>query len=308
MCWLRIKKPTKPDVLLSSEGSSTPRVTRIRLCFCVYCFTTPEHGPVYHRKKAECFLIHLLSYDAFNPLLLPLKKKRTHTVLILFPPQISIGQCYFVCFTVEDDELPDLKKDSDLPIIPNYLANPPFPYVYNTMSDGIPDPTVNGSTSHLEPQDTDSLSLPDGEACTCAVAQPRSAAAEAAGNGSVPALPGECVAPLHPKPALQRGPIHQGSVSWNRSPSSVAGSTQSVPQQNGSCMGPVPAFQPVFFTGAFPLNMQGNSKSLCSLCLRTSVTLDSENRLIRVMCIHCTSRDFPCLGIQETLTGNSRGR
>lgn len=286
MCWLRIKKPTKPDVLPSSEGSSTPRITRIRLCFCVYCLTPPERGPVYCRKKAECFLIHLLSCDAFSSLLLPLKKKKKNPHgADSFSLQISLGPCYFVCFTVEDDELPDLKKDSDLPIIPNYLANPPFPYVYNTMSNSIPDPAMNGSISHSEPQGTDSLSSPHGEACTRAAAQPGSAAAEAAGNGCmpVPALPGECAAPPHTKPALQRGPVHQGAVSWSRSPSSGAGSTQSVLQQeNGSCVGPVPAFQPVFFTGAFPLNMQGNSKSLCSLCLRTFVTLDNETRLIRL--------------------------
>ncbi|KAM6376928.1 ankyrin repeat domain-containing protein 40 isoform 2-T2 [Pluvialis apricaria] len=158
---------------------------------------------------------------------------------------------------VEDDELSDLTKDSDLPIIPNYLANPPFPYVYNTMSDSIPDPSVNGSISPLEPQDTDSSPLPDAESCPRAAVQRGTAAPEAAGRGGVPSLPRGCTAPPHSTPVLQRAPLYQGAVSWSRSPPSAAGSNQSVPQQeNGSCMGPVPAFQPVFFTGAFPLNMQ----------------------------------------------------
>lgn len=208
---------------------------------------------------------------------------------------------------MEDDELPDLKKDPDLPIIPNYLANPPFPYVYNTMSNSIPDPSVNGSISHLESQDTDSPSLPGVETCTRASLQHGNAAPEAAGSGGMPSLPRGRAAPPLSKPVLQKGPVYQGSVSWSRSPPSPGGSNQAVPQpENGSCMGPVPAFQPVFFTGAFPLNVQGNSKRLFSLCLGTSVTLDSENRLIGVSCIHSISRDFrfPCLGLQEPFKGN----
>ncbi|NWY62839.1 ANR40 protein, partial [Chionis minor] len=156
---------------------------------------------------------------------------------------------------VEDDELSESMKDSDLPIIPNYLANPPFPYVYNTMSNSIPDPAVNGSISHSEPQDTDSCSLPDAETCPRAATRGGNAAPE--GKGGVPSLPRGCTALPSANPLLQRGPLYQGAVSWSRSPPSPAGSNQSVPQQeNGSSMGPVPAFQPVFFTGAFPLNMQ----------------------------------------------------
>ncbi|NXI34943.1 ANR40 protein, partial [Galbula dea] len=157
---------------------------------------------------------------------------------------------------VEDDELPELKKDSDLPIIPNYLANPPFPYIYNTMSSSIPDPAMNGGISCLDPQDLDSSSLPAVELCRRAAAQDGSAAPKGADGTAMPSLPGGCPAAPHTKPVLQRGPVYQGSVSWRGAPS-LAGSHQSVPQhENGSCMGPVPAFQPVFFTGAFPLNMQ----------------------------------------------------
>ncbi|XP_041888350.1 ankyrin repeat domain-containing protein 40 isoform X2 [Corvus kubaryi] len=158
---------------------------------------------------------------------------------------------------VEDDQLPDLKQDSDLPIIPNYLANPPFPYVYNTSSTSIPDPTLNGNLSHLEPQHTNSPSVPDSVAYRQAPLQPGNAAPEAPPNGDIPPLPRGSAGPLHPNPVLQRAPVYQGSVSWGRSPSLPAGSNQSLPQQgNGSCVGPVPAFQPVFFTGAFPLNVQ----------------------------------------------------
>ncbi|KAM7035445.1 ankyrin repeat domain-containing protein 40 [Acridotheres tristis] len=161
-----------------------------------------------------------------------------------------------------EDELPDIKQGSDLPIIPNYLANPPFPYVYNTSSTSIPDPTLNGEVSHLELQDTNSPSVPDLDTYRPAQAplvQPGNgnAAPEAPPNGDIPPLPRRSAGPAHPNPALQRAPVYQGLVSWGRSPSSPVGSNQSLPQQgNSSCMGPVPAFQPVFFTGAFPLNMQ----------------------------------------------------
>ncbi|XP_005526780.1 PREDICTED: ankyrin repeat domain-containing protein 40 [Pseudopodoces humilis] len=157
-----------------------------------------------------------------------------------------------------EDELPDLKQDSDLPIVPNYLANPPFPYVY-TSSTSVPDLALNGNLSHLEAQDTISPSVPDSDTYrrTQGPLQPGNAAPEVPPNGDIPPLPRGSAGPSHPNPLLQRAPVYQGSVSWGRSPSSPAGSNQFLPQQgNSSCMGPVPAFQPVFFTGAFPPNVQ----------------------------------------------------
>ncbi|XP_063266310.1 ankyrin repeat domain-containing protein 40 [Prinia subflava] len=149
-----------------------------------------------------------------------------------------------------EDELTDVKQDSDLPIIPNYLANPPFPYVYNTSSSHIPDPALNGNLSHLDPPDPSSPSVPDSDTYR------RARAPEAPPSRDIPPVPRGAAGPSHPNPALQRAPAYPGSVSWGRSPS-PAGSSQSLPQQgNGSCVGPVPAFQPLFFTGAFPLNMQ----------------------------------------------------
>lgn len=218
--------------------------------------------------------------------------------------KISLGECCFVCFTVEDDELPDLKQDSDLPIIPNYLANPPFPYVYNTSSTSIPDPTLNGNLSHLEPQHTNSPSVPDSDTYRQASLQPENAAPEVPPNGDIPPLPRGSAGPLHPNPVLQRAPVHQGSVSWGRSPPLPAGSNQSLPQQgNGSCVGPVPAFQPVFFTGAFPLNMQGNTRNLFWLCfdLLSPWAVQTDRVFPKTF-------RFPCLGTQETFEGKEVGR
>lgn len=202
--------------------------------------------------------MHLLTRDAFSTAF-PLCKKQG----LKKKPQVSLGECCFIFFTVED-ELTDLKQDSDLPIIPNYLANPPFPYVYNTSSTSLPDPTLNGSLSHLEPQDTNSPSVPDSDTYRRARAPSQP---EAPPNGDVPAPPRGSAGPSHPNPVLQRAPAYQASVSWGRSPS-PAGSNSSLPQQgSSSCTGPVPAFQPIFFTGAFPLNMQGNPKNLFWLCV-----------------------------------------
>lgn len=201
-----------------------------------------------------------------------------------------------------EDELTDLKQDSDLPIIPNYLANPPFPYVYNTSSTSLPDPALNGNLLHLEPQDTNSPSVPDSDSYRRARVtplQPGTAAPEAAPNGDVPALPRGSAGPPHPNPVLQRAPAYQASMSWGRSPS-PAGSNQPLPQQgNGSCTGPVPAFQPIFFTGAFPLNMQGNSKHLFCLCVGVLSPWSVQTNPV----FPETFR-VPRLGIEETFEGN----
>ncbi|XP_019327713.1 PREDICTED: ankyrin repeat domain-containing protein 40 [Aptenodytes forsteri] len=234
LCALAGSQAPKPSLVHGDRPPEGPQQT------CLHWACKRNHAPV------VAYLLHA----GADKEILTKKGER--------PAQLTSKREIRKMLGVEDDELPDLKKDSDLPIIPNYLANPPFPYVYNTMSNSIPDPSVNGSISHLESQDTDSSSLPDVETCTRARAslQHGNAAPEAADNGGMPSLPRGRTAPPHSKPVLQKGPVYQGSVSWSRSPPSPVGSNQAVRPEDGSCMGPVPAFQPVFFTGAFPLNMQ----------------------------------------------------
>uniref|UniRef100_A0A8D0L778 Ankyrin repeat domain 40 n=1 Tax=Sphenodon punctatus TaxID=8508 RepID=A0A8D0L778_SPHPU len=162
---------------------------------------------------------------------------------------------------VEDDELPDLKKDSDLPILPNYLANPPFPYVYNAMSSNIPDLSscsLNGRVSpSLESQDDSPALSPRTEACRRAALQHQGAAAGVSDNGNLPRASGVCPTPDSPHPIIQNGHACQTSVPRSKSLPSPAAFKQPVPQlQNGLCMGPMPTFQPVFFTGALPFNVQ----------------------------------------------------
>ncbi|XP_067403576.1 ankyrin repeat domain-containing protein 40 [Emydura macquarii macquarii] len=163
---------------------------------------------------------------------------------------------------VEDDEFADLEQDSDLPIVPNYLAHPPFPYVYNTMNNSIPDPDTssrNGSFPiSLDLQDVDyPTSLPRVKTRTAATSQHENAPSAVADNEDMPTSPGACTMPECPKPVVQNGLSHQASVPHSRSFPSPPASNQPVfQQQNGSCIGPMPTFQPFFFTGAFPFNIQ----------------------------------------------------
>ncbi|MBN3273171.1 ANR40 protein, partial [Polyodon spathula] len=88
---------------------------------------------------------------------------------------------------VEETEITET-KETELPIIPNYLANPPFPYVKTETTD---------------------------------ISEPHNAP-------------------------------HSGTTCI-----SEESEQQSVPQQlNSNPMGSMPTFQPFFFTGAFPMNMQ----------------------------------------------------
>ncbi|XP_015735816.1 ankyrin repeat domain-containing protein 40 isoform X2 [Coturnix japonica] len=154
---------------------------------------------------------------------------------------------------VEEEELQNVTTDSELPIIPNYLANPPFPYVYNSMSSSLPEPPLNGSVSHGEQPSSASSLLPAAELCVRPSARCEDAA-RAVGDGALPAAPSGC-AGVRCSGAAAQNTLFQAS--WGRAPPSPAGPQQpGAPLGSSSCTGPMPTFQPVFFTGAFPLNMQ----------------------------------------------------
>ncbi|XP_061472004.1 ankyrin repeat domain-containing protein 40 [Rhineura floridana] len=160
---------------------------------------------------------------------------------------------------VEDaDELPDVKKESALPIIPNYLANPPFPYVYSSMDSSTTSTSassLNGRFSpSLEQHNKDChISLPQIQAPGTATLQPEKLSPMRPDGDMTRAMAMEC-----PEPAVQNGHVSQMPLPPNGTLSSPTASKQPETQQsNGSCAGPVPTFQPFFFTGAFPFsNMQ----------------------------------------------------
>ncbi|XP_060108794.1 ankyrin repeat domain-containing protein 40 [Heteronotia binoei] len=150
------------------------------------------------------------------------------------------------------DELLDVKKDSALPIIPNYLANPPFPYMYNSMSSSttsISSSSLNGRLSPSSEQHNEDcpVSLPQVQLPGTAMLQHE----KSLPVGDMPSSPhAEC-----PEPAVQNGHVPQMPVPPSRTLSTPAKPKQpEAQQQNGCCAGLVPAFQPFFFTGAFPFN------------------------------------------------------
>uniref|UniRef100_A0A7M4FS13 Ankyrin repeat domain 40 n=1 Tax=Crocodylus porosus TaxID=8502 RepID=A0A7M4FS13_CROPO len=134
---------------------------------------------------------------------------------------------------VEDDELPDLKKDP------------------STCS-------LNGSfSSSLESQDANSSALHQNEACPSVSLKHENTVSVVADKEEEPTSMGVFSMPECPKPLVQNGPLCQTSVPPSRtSPSSAAPKQSASQQQNGYSSGPMPPFQPLFLTGSFPFNMQ----------------------------------------------------
>lgn len=152
--------------------------------------------------------------------------------------------------TVEDnDELLDVKKDSALPIMPNYLVNPPFPYVYNSMCSSTASISASSSNGRLSPSlEPHNKNCPISLSGTAMLQHEKSSDADITRASSV-----EC-----PGPLVQNGHVCQIPMPPGRTLASPAASKQPETQQQS---GPLPAFQPFFFTGAFPFNsMQGKLK------------------------------------------------
>ncbi|XP_055982836.1 ankyrin repeat domain-containing protein 40 [Sorex fumeus] len=155
----------------------------------------------------------------------------------------------------DGDNLPQLKKESDLPFVPNYLANPAFPFIYTPSAEEAA-PLQNGGPSSppaSPPADDSPPVLSPGDPPLLG-AFPRDRTALAlVQNGDVPASSAILRTPESTKP----GPVCQPPVSQNRALFSGASKPPvSLEPQNGPQAGAAPAFQPFFFTGAFPFNMQ----------------------------------------------------
>lgn len=156
----------------------------------------------------------------------------------------------------DDDELPQLKKESELPFVPNYLANPAFPFIYTPAAeDSIQLQNGGSSTPAASPPADDSPPLlPPTEPPLLGAFSRDHTSMALVQNGDISAPSAILRTPESTKP----GPVCQPPVSQNRSLfSSVPPKPPvSLEPQNGTYAGPAPAFQPFFFTGAFPFNMQ----------------------------------------------------
>ncbi|XP_024429009.2 ankyrin repeat domain-containing protein 40 [Desmodus rotundus] len=176
------------------------------------------------------------------------------------PAQLTSRRDIRKIMGVEDDDdgdnLPQMKKESELPFVPNYLANPAFPFIYTPVAeDSAPlqnggpsmpaaSPPADGSPPLLPPEEPPLLGAFPRDHPSLALVQ----------NGDVSAPSAILRTPESTKP----GPVCQPPVSQSRSLFSAVPSKPpvSMESQNGTCTGPAPAFQPFFFTGAFPFNMQ----------------------------------------------------
>ncbi|CAH2291997.1 ankyrin repeat domain-containing 40 [Pelobates cultripes] len=155
---------------------------------------------------------------------------------------------------VEDLETEDVKPESGLPFVPNYLANPPFPYSYNRESSSK---EAYSTTSHSEnggsccaPQSTASFPLVTNgmENIHISTSSKKEDTLPALFfNGDVQ-IPQECTHSPVPNGSSCQPSISQGRSMFSSVPSNL---------QHGSVhTGPMQVFQPFFFTGAFPSHLK----------------------------------------------------
>lgn len=179
-------------------------------------------------------------------------------------------------------------KEPELPIIPNYLSNPPFLYS-KIDKDNLSIAQQNGTNSHPEPLESEpaTLSPTQEQQLPPQHQQPKSLYTDSQSPQELPyvpmveqngvvngGLPMELSSETHhtnhcefthAHPIAQNGPVCPalpspgGSSSQTQVPNATVTRQPSIPQQiNCSQLGgSMPAFQPFFFTSTFPVNVQG---------------------------------------------------
>lgn len=171
----------------------------------------------------------------------------------------------------DGDNLPQL-KESEPPFVPNYLANPAFPFSYTPVEEDSAKLQNGGPSTPpaSPPADGSPPLLPAGEPPLLGAFPQDHTSLALVQNGDVSAPSAILRTPESTKP----GPVCQPPVSQSRSLFSSVPSKPpvSLEPQNGTYAGPAPAFQPFFFTGAFPFNMQGNPLLANSLCKGADVS------------------------------------
>ncbi|KAG1967116.1 GA-binding protein subunit beta-2 [Pimephales promelas] len=187
---------------------------------------------------------------------------------------------------VEEEDMPEV-KEPELPIIPNYLSNPPFLYS-KIDKDNLSIAQQNGTNSHPEPLESEpaTLSPTQEQQLPPQHQQPRSLYTDSQNPQELPFVPmveqngvvnGSLPMELssethhtnhceftHAHPIAQNGPVCPtlpspgGSSGQTQVPNTTVTRQPSIPQQiNCSQLGgSMPAFQPFFFTSTFPVNVQ----------------------------------------------------
>lgn len=200
---------------------------------------------------------------------------------------------------VEVEEVPEV-KEPELPIIPNYLSNPPFMYsTLDSKAEAVLQQrlTQNGSSEHTEDCPSESVPLspvhepetPQHQASESASAPSSQPFSQPSSRGFIPVCEQNgappvtaavnCSVPMDLSVEPHLNHIDHQHASHNgtaHSPPSSAlpgnsgaqvpvpssnpavSRQQSIPQQltYSPAGGPMPAFQPFFFTSTFPVNVQ----------------------------------------------------
>lgn len=191
---------------------------------------------------------------------------------------------------VEVEEVPEV-KEPELPILPNYLSNPPFIYSNpDSKAEALKQHvTQNGSSEHDEDghgesvplslvHETTQITESTANANTQPVARSGSrgfipVCEQNGASGPVPVPMDLSVEPhlnhMENQHASHNGSAHSPPLSGPALPSPplpgngpgqmpAVSRQQSVPQPlpYGAAGGPMPAFQPFFFTSTFPVNVQ----------------------------------------------------
>lgn len=184
---------------------------------------------------------------------------------------------------VEEEECEPEVKEAELPIIPNYLANPPFLYSKTEKSDLSIARHVsqNGTSDHLESVDSEPATLSpiqeqqqqrlfsDSQSQSAlsyvSMVEPSGIVQNQVTNGTLSMEVSPEVHHSNHNEYTHNHSIAQNSPVCPPLPSASTGSNptitrqQSLPHQlNGSQPGgSMPAFQPFFFTSTFPVNVRG---------------------------------------------------
>ncbi|XP_064532051.1 ankyrin repeat domain-containing protein 40-like isoform X1 [Pseudopipra pipra] len=153
-------------------------------------------------------------------------------------------------------------KDLNLPIVANYLANPPFPYVYTeesipgSLAESQNESASISSASQCETSPCPSTTQVD-SVCTPSPCSSQEDSPALDAMAPPPPVPTAGTAPAHASPAVPNGPVCPPAMPPSTGLCSPGAPGQAGPlQPHTSVTSPTPAFQPFFFTGTFPYSMQ----------------------------------------------------
>ncbi|XP_071672747.1 ankyrin repeat domain-containing protein 40-like isoform X2 [Patagioenas fasciata] len=151
-------------------------------------------------------------------------------------------------------------KDLNLPIVANYVANPPFPCVHTeeTIPDGLAEPQDKTASVSSASQCETGPSSPAAQVDSACTPASCSSEEDFPALDAAEPLPAPAATPAAPQcPEAASGRVLQPPFPHRTALCAPGAPAQAVPPQTrGSPTHPAPAFQPLFFTGTFPCNMQ----------------------------------------------------